>query len=586
MINTSEEYKALIDEGGNITGIVGTLTLTSGEVIPFDNNDIASVPEIDGQCSGDSDLILGQAYQSQLRISLYSETDRYSVYGASIELSFQLLLDDDSVEEIPLGVFTVSECIRKSDNVIEITALDNINKLDLPYTDVTLSGRPADLLQAVNRLTGVELGQTELEIAQLPNGTAILGLPVSPNINTYRDVVGDLAAVLGGFAIMGRDGKLIIKSFNRQVVKTVSADLRKSETISDFNLNYTKVSCIKQGVYFSVGDDKGQELELGENSFLQLGTDETINEILNNLLEVFGGYSYTPTAFEFTGDPAVELGDMIEITGYGAKVSTLVPVHKMTWKWRGNHKVEAVGQNPYLNTASKEERQQEAQKNTAKALENTVLNMNNSSRVILSDNWVNLGSVKFTMSSEQYLLFNGVVKANMVNGGTVRFKYLMNGIEHDFIHECLTTAGINTFTLFIPVKPKNNESNEFKVMISSDAVGSIETLDFRGAISGSGIIESSWSGLITIEDKMGVIRYAKAVFKGGIESFNIGLIAPVKTVFEEVLAPITYSKSPFGGVVDSMAIRTVADIYERVLEDGSPRITEDGTRRRTLGGYS
>lgn len=586
MYQTSNEYKRLIDNDGRVTGIVGTLTLKNGEAILFDNDSIAKAPEINNQCSGDSELILGQAYQGQLKLSLYSDTDRYSVYGATISLRFQLLLEDDSIEEVPLGVYTVTECIRSNSDTLTITALDAITTLDRTYTDEVLSGTSYDILSGIKRLTGIELGQNAEDLASLPNGTMILGLPLNPEVNTYRDIVGDLAAVLGGFAMMDRTGKLVIKSFSKDIAKTINADYRNKSTISDFNLRYTKVSCVKQGVYFSRGNDLGQELALGENVFLQLGTDEGTLAILDNLLTVFGNYSYTPASFDYVGDPAIDMGDLIEITGYSAKTSTLVPVHKTTWKWRGYQKIEAVGKNPFLNSASKEDRATETQKKNIKTLENSVLSINNGQQVIIGDEWTELASTVFAMASDQSLLFNGVCKVDMVTAGNLRFKYSTNGIEHDFIHEVQTMDGVNTVTLFIPVKPKNNESNEFKVYISSDAIGSVETLDFRGALSGSGILTSDWSGIITIEDRVGRFRHGYAKLADVFEEYEVKLIPPTKAEFEEVCSPFAFSAHILENIYEKPPrIIAKAGVFTRKTEDGRTRLTEEGIIRTTYGGY-
>lgn len=582
MYNVSEEYLRKINSDGRITRITGTMVLKDGTVEEITNETIAKLPEIDGQCSGDSDLKLGQAYQKQLKISIYSETNRYSVYGAKITLSFELMVSEGVFEPVPLGVFVVSECVRKSNNILQIIALDEINKLDRAYDGEKASGTAFQILRSISKLTGVELGQTEEELNALPNGTAIFGIPDSASFNTFRDVVGDLAAVLGGFALMDRQGKLVIRSFASSVAKTITKDYRKKEAISDYIINYTKVSCVKDGRYISVGDNSGQEISLSGNAFLQLGVDTVTDEILKKILNVFKGVEFTPASFEYNGDPSLDLGDLVEITGYGAKASTLVPIHKFNWKWRGMHKIEAVGKNPFLNATSKASRQIETVINNLKTIENTVLMMNNENDISFGEDWVQLGDISFGMASDKHLTFNAVVKVNMMLSGTIAFKYSINGVEDLFIHEYQVPLGIHTITLFIPIKAAKNEENTFKVFVRSpNSSGVISFYDFRGAVSGSGIITVDWDGNINVNDSFNISHIGKKTFPFNDSDIDMVVDSPINGgVITEV-----YDFEHIGGAefnfTDELSITTVAPIAKRITEDGRLRFTEADDGRLT-----
>lgn len=587
MYNVSDAYKSQIFKDGRETDVVGTLTLKNGTVINIDGSTIAQKPEIDGQCSGNEDLILGQVYQSQLKVSLYSDTDRYSVYGAEIRLTYKLKLEDGSWEQVPLGVYIVSECIRKSNDVLQITALDSLNKLDVEHGGESVSGKPSDILNYVARKAGLELGQSPADLDKLINGSVLIGTPSNPNVNTLRDIVGDLSAVMGGFAIIDRNGRLSIRNFSTAIDRTISADYRKKESISDYKIKYSKVSCIKNSHYIFMGDNSKQELSLGENVFLQLGTDSQTRELLQNILNGLKDVEFTPTSFEFVGDPAIDLGDLINITGYGARASTLVPVHKQNWKWRGNHKIQAVGKNPYLNPESKETRAISSVTRQVKSVENRVLQMTNTKEVQVTDLWKELSDITFGMSTDQNLLFNGVCKVDMINDTTVKFKYENNSEEIDFIHEAQTGKGVNTITLFMPVTAKPNELNTFVVYIASDGIGSVDIMDFRGSISGSGLSYTEWDGSIILEDAFGRIAHFRCVGIIAKEEFNFTFRTPVTASASDTMQRV-FKLDRVKTLEDDCRLTMKINEYTRIEEDEeeTTRITEDGIIRTTIGGFA
>ena len=586
MYTTSERFKELLWTDGRESRITGEMVLKNRTRVLINNSTIAKSPEINNQCSGDSDLILGQAYQGQLKLSIYSDIDRYTVYGAKISLSYGLKMDDGSYEDIPLGVYKVNECIRTSNDILQITALDDIDLLDVGYNNESLSGTPYKLLQSIKKLTNIELGQSENDFHDLPNGMFQFGIPANAQINTYRDVVGDLSACLGGFATINRQGNLIIKSFSSEIVESIPAEYRKKETISDFQIHYTKVSCVKGNKYMFVGNDEGQELSLGANIFLQLGTDEFTFQVMTNILNELGGITFIPSSFDFIGDPALDVGDTLEITGYGARTSTIVPMHKTTWRWRGNHSVTAVGKNPYLNTKSKAERQIESFKTEIKGVENVSLVMNNGSDVVVSENWKQLGSINYSTGETQNILFNGVCKMHLITSGVVRFKYAVSGNELPFIHEVQMGAGINTATLFIPFKASSEQLNDFVVYVASDsAEGIVDALDFRGSISGTGLIENTWNGIIVVEDVLGRITIHNARVRGMSEELSLSMQIPTRITVEDILSRINTVGMDIKGFNERISITMKIGEYPIMTEDGEYILTEDGDTIYSKGGF-
>jgi len=81
-----------------------------GAVYEFAQGDIVKGSGyISWQCCGSSEIELGTVYAAEMGISLFSDIDRYTLEDAKVELFYHLLLSDGTYEEVPMGVFEVSE---------------------------------------------------------------------------------------------------------------------------------------------------------------------------------------------------------------------------------------------------------------------------------------------------------------------------------------------------------------------------------------------------------------------------------------------------------------------------------------------
>ena len=104
----------------------GTLTTTKGTTCEFGNKDILKGSGyITNRCSGDNEIELGSVYSAELGITLLSDIDRYSVYGAELRLLFHLELEDGTFETVPMGIFEVAEANRSARH-LELKAYDYI----------------------------------------------------------------------------------------------------------------------------------------------------------------------------------------------------------------------------------------------------------------------------------------------------------------------------------------------------------------------------------------------------------------------------------------------------------------------------
>jgi hypothetical protein len=580
MYPVSNAYPIEILKNDRVTDIYGTITLTNGTVIELTKGDFAEAPDMDKICSNSDTWTLGSVDQSQLKFTFYSELDRYVIYGAEVELFFALWLpEDEEWEEIPLGTYYVSECTRAGLHKLKVILLDDMDKLDVAYDGATVSGQPYDILNLISVKSGVPLGQTQEEIEALPNGTTVFGLPTKTSIQNYRDMLRDISVCLAGFGYIGRDGKLYIGQFSKTSCRTIIADHRGNDKISEYQFAYSAISCNKNGEIVAVGTDDDQLLDLEDNQFLQLGLYITVEGVLENILDAIKDIKYVPGSLSLLkSDPSFDPGDLITATGYTSGVATLMPVHKMTWKWGGGQKIEAYGEDPNIGkTKSKSQKSLENKLDKIAALENDVLVMQNVSEVSFSSSWELLASGEVALTDNKKLLFHAAVRVNMTAAGTVKFKYQHNGVDEDFIHECQMPTGLHTVTLFHFISGTAIQLNQFDVFISSsDSSGTVERLGFNGVLTGPGMVRSGFNGSIKLSDAFEPL-VSEMEMDELTETISLPTSSPLTLSLSDAFTPVV-SDIEVDSLTEEVSITREKEQFYLVTENGDGLVTEDGDR--------
>ena len=94
--------------------MVWKITTTAGREYPFTNEDIVKGSGyVSRQCSGSSEIELGSVYAAELGISLFRVLTATRWKTPKVELYFHLNLPDDTVEDVPMGIFFVAEANRQ-----------------------------------------------------------------------------------------------------------------------------------------------------------------------------------------------------------------------------------------------------------------------------------------------------------------------------------------------------------------------------------------------------------------------------------------------------------------------------------------
>ena len=102
-------------------------------------------------------------------ITLFSDSDRYTLDGAEIRLWFHLTLADGSVETIPMGVFEIGEANRNI-KTLELKAYDYMLRFDKELNGFEPEGNACAFLELCCKACGVEIENTQGEIEGMLNG--------------------------------------------------------------------------------------------------------------------------------------------------------------------------------------------------------------------------------------------------------------------------------------------------------------------------------------------------------------------------------------------------------------------------------
>lgn len=246
----------------------GTIVTRSGMTYEFGAKEIVKGSGyISRQCCGSTEIELGTVYAAEMGITLLSDIDRYTLEEAQVTLVFHLVLADGSVEDVPMGVFEVSEANRLA-KCLELKAYDFMLRFDKSFNGFETVGTAYDFIALCCKRCKVEFANKRAEIDAMPNGGVTLSVYTENDIETCRDVLFYVAQVLGGFFIINREGKLELRKYGKDPVMKVEQRHRFSSSFSDFITRYTAVSSTNKQTqiaeYYALDPDNGLTMNLGD----------------------------------------------------------------------------------------------------------------------------------------------------------------------------------------------------------------------------------------------------------------------------------------------------------------------------------
>ena len=593
---------------------------TENAVINLDDNDIIKDSVyVTNQCTNGNEYEYGCVYAGECGITIKSAVDRYSLYDAELKLYWSLLVGD-TWEEIPLGVYYISEPNRINDK-ISIKALDGMTKLDVNVDEDTIGTMPQLVIYIADKC-GVELAQTAEELATFVNADYQLSL-YEENIETYRDALAYICMLTACFATFDRYGKLKLVQYATEPCMELGKKQRfANASFSDYTTKFCgiKARFIAEENYapYEAGETgNGLILDMGDIPILR-GLPETKHDILDRVYNVLKAVSYTPFEMQTLGNPALDLGDYIKNFAVGKNNNAYIsPITYYYWTYRGKHKLRAVGGNPKLaGVNNKQGKQMSALENEIEAKSIQVKSYVNPDKISFSSEETEIATLNYAATESSKIIFLMTVRLTASLDGVlvIKFytdaaedaervfkKYLERGEHFVTISELYTADTNDRHTITVMAHMEYVESdtrkqqadittgnNFLKALKSTGAtvsdnvvafpsydIGVIDTtiatadIDKGGVkaiLYGQGVAgEGKWDGTINFAENINV----SIDFKGGLVFDNSNIVEDIKNVlqvpvggtFAETLASIAIS-----GGLTFRAINAYANIGE-IIKD-------------------
>ena len=576
MYPVSEEFLTAVQENTRNFYWTGRITTKAGVVHEFGNGDIVKGSGyITGQCCGSTEIEIGTVYAAEMGLTLFSEIDRYTLEDAKIELFYHLRLGNGSFEEVPMGIFEVSEANRTL-HCLEIKAYDYMLRFERSFNGFETVGNAYAFLVLCCKACNVELAHTQAEIEAMPNGEELLSVYTENDIETYRDVLYYVGQVLGGFFCINRTGKLELRKYRNVPVMTVSDRQRFSSSFSDFITRYTAISSTnvktQTAEYYALETDDGLTMNLGVNPLLQFGLEETRKALLENILSDLSVIRYAPFDSDTIGNPALDLGDVLVFSGGHADETQLACVTGYQIKINGKHSLKCVGKNPRLAQAkSKNDKNLSGLLNQIEAGKIGIHTFTNASAYTVNETDVKIIGIEFATAEETHVqLFaivlvdvsaNAAVQAGTAKGTVVvpvpsvtedgtettvnvsveaelqvtvpadgravaRVRYVFND-EEILTHYPAETwgSGKHVLPLYYPIEELiPNFTNTFQVFLRLEGgSGQIDTGGCIASISGQGMAAApAWDGKIVLEETAAAFRVGAGLgVRGFAETIGI-----------------------------------------------------------------
>lgn len=247
MRTVSTEFQRVINKGGPFYAYA-RINLVSGTTLYLNSQHDFYVTGNRYDHSFSSEFPIGEAVCKTITLGIDNHDDRYSEHdfdGAQIILYTEIDTTSNTVERLQEGVFTVMDAVT-DDDIIEISASDNMHKADKTLQSTITY--PVTLQTIVNTIC-TECGLV-LGTPNFPNRD--FRVLAKPKEMTCREMLGNVAQIAGGNALIDYTGKLVIKSYELDKVDIISGgvlDDTLSDSISGGQFNETVEDIISSGSF-------------------------------------------------------------------------------------------------------------------------------------------------------------------------------------------------------------------------------------------------------------------------------------------------------------------------------------------------
>lgn len=494
----------------------GTIITTHGTRYTFQNADIlkGSAYINHKSCSAD-EMEIGSVNAAEMKITLFNNIDRYTLMDAEVRLTYHLRIDENTVEDVPMGVFIVTEANRNI-KTLELVGYDRMLLLDKEFSVTDMVGTPYQILHLIAEACGIVLEQSEQQIKALTNGTETFSIYTDNDIETWRDVLFYLAQAMCCFASFNREGKLELKQYGMTPVFEVNNTHRFTSSFSDFKTRYTAVSSTnlrtQMAEYYALETDDGLTMNLGTNPILQYGLEATRKRIIERIIYKLAEFEYVPFDSTTIGNPALDIGDVIVNRGGHADEDSYYCITEYECRINGKQTLKGVGKNPRLASAkSKNDKNISGLINQAEENKIIYYKFVNAYDINVASTPTEVISIAYVAVEDTTAMFMAQILIETTPDDEEEDVILKvtykKGLEEETTFYPIETFkdGKHIMALLYPITVGQNTDNTFSVYMNIIGSGSaiIKAGNIRATISGQGLAAglNIWDGKITVEDE-------------------------------------------------------------------------------------
>lgn len=469
MRDTSSAYKEAVIGPELHTSISGTIRTATQTYVITDNIVIPGSVTISRKAINQSSFEYGAAVSSEATISLLLSADRYAMYDAELCLNLHTQLPDGTEEVLKLGTWNISECTRTT-KILQYKAYDNMLRFDVDIVDDT-TGYAYDLLKYACDKCGVPLGQSQSEIAGFVNSDVMLKI-AADEVETFRDVICYVAMLTCSYAMINEDGKLVLRTFQKEPCMNLVKRQVLTSTISDYKSQYRGVKARfiadqNYAPYEVIEEGFGLVLDMGDIPILKGGVPEVKTEVLTKILNELKQVIYTPASMTMLQNAAIEPGDMLLVKNANlTEEDVTILVTSVTWNYHGSMSLVSAGSNPRLaSVKDKSSKQLSQMETTVLNREYTVLTYENAENYTIKQEYIEVAGISYTTSASCRPIFMMTVSFTLDYDGVVEFA-LYNGlvaIPHA-AYKQIYSSGVHFASIFYVDTADENERKNLRVL--------------------------------------------------------------------------------------------------------------------------
>lgn len=263
--------------------------------------------------TSDEGIQIGSAVAAKIELTVKRINELFE--NIEIPTEIGLKLPSGKYEYIPLGFFT-AEHPTLDQATTTFTAYDRMMKTTGVYvSELTYPASAESILKEISTGCGVPCNVSGL------NGITIDTAPVG---YTYREVIGYIASLAGGFACVDRTGTIVIKWYEDNgytINESRIMTFEKNE--SDYHLDYLTCN-VDSNTSFTVGSGT-----LGITFDNPLMTEEKLNSVYKKVR----GFAYRGASLKTLGDIRLDPWDIVTVEESGETYN--VPVMNITHEYDG-----------------------------------------------------------------------------------------------------------------------------------------------------------------------------------------------------------------------------------------------------------